>query len=256
MLWLNFETNSRFLFSTVQALDITSLICCTTVVYLTVLQPDRHPNIVKWYVCGADYMEAAAEAMESARERIFICDWQISPCVYLKRPFSEELGIHVPDDYWRLDNLLQRKANQGVRIYILLYQDPSAMGLGNYEACKYLRRFNRKGTCLPSLFLITFVIVFVITQLICLCLQKNYSIGNLRKEGESHGNIFCLTHPDSEGPMNWAHHEKIIVCDEKVAFVSGIDLSIGTFSSLIFRFMNSRSMGVTRQIPALRQRRN
>lgn len=105
----------------------------------------RPETPVKWYVCGADYMEAAAEAMESARERIFICDWQISPCVYLKRPFSEELGIHVPDDYWRLDNILQRKANQGVRIYILLYQDPNAMGLGNYEACKYLRRFNRKG---------------------------------------------------------------------------------------------------------------
>ena len=27
--------------------------------------------------------------------------------------------------------------------------------------------------------------------------------------------------------MNWAHHEKLIVCDEKIAFISGIDLSIG-----------------------------
>ena len=149
------------------------------------------PNTpVKWYVCGADYMEAAAEAMENATKRIFICDWQMSPCVYLKRPFNSELNIHVPDDYWRLDNLLKRKANQGVRIYILLYQDPNAMGLGNYEASKYLRRFNRQ-------------------------------------EGNNHGNIFCLTHPDSEGPMNWAHHEKLIVCDEEIAFVSGIDLSIG-----------------------------
>ena len=27
--------------------------------------------------------------------------------------------------------------------------------------------------------------------------------------------------------MNWAHHEKLVVCDEEIAFVSGIDLSIG-----------------------------
>ena len=46
--------------------------------------------------------------------------------------------------------------------------------------------------------------------------------------------------------MNWAHHEKIIVCDEQVAFVSGIDLSIGKFLSPIFRFPLSRPMGVTR----------
>ena len=63
------------------------------------------------------------------------------------------------------------------------------MNLGNYEASKYFRRFNRTD--------------------------------------EFHGNVFCLTHPDSEGPVNWAHHEKVVVCDEKLAFISGIDFSIG-----------------------------
>ena len=37
------------------------------------------------------------------------------------------------------------------------------MGLGNYEACKYFRRFTRELT------------------------------------PEEHGNVFCVTHPDSEG---------------------------------------------------------
>ena len=32
--------------------------------------------------------------------------------------------------------------------------------------------------------------------------------------------------PD-EGPLNWAHHEKLVVCDEEIAFISGMDLSIG-----------------------------
>ena len=65
------------------------------------------------------------------------------------------------------------------------------MGLGNYEACKYFRRFTRELT------------------------------------PEEHGNVFCVTHPDSEGPLNWAHHEKLVVCDEEIAFISGMDLSIG-----------------------------
>ena len=66
------------------------------------------------------------------------------------------------------------------------------MGLGNYEASKYFRRYNR---------------------------TENW-----------HGNVFCLSHPDSEGPLNWAHHEKLVVCDEKIAFISGIDLSIGRWT--------------------------
>ena len=71
--------------------------------------------------------------------------------------------------YWRhrLWSTLnfRRKAEAGVRIYILLYQDPAGLGLSNYEAAKYLRRFTRgsNGT----------------------------------------GNIFTLTHPDSNGPIMW-----------------------------------------------------
>ena len=62
--------------------------------------------------------------------------------------------------------------------------------LRNYEAGQFLRRFNRDPDA-------------------------------------EHGNIFCLTHPTSEGPVIWAHHEKLVICDDSVAFVSGIDLAIG-----------------------------
>ena len=136
-------------------------------------------------------MEGVAEALENAKTRIFITDWQISPCLYLKRPFCPEAGCRIPDPYWRFDEIIKRKANQGVRIYFLIYQDPANVGLRNYEAGQFLRRFNREPDA-------------------------------------EHGNIFCLTHPTSEGPLIWAHHEKLVVCDEKVAFVSGIDL--GSFS--------------------------
>ena len=145
-------------------------------------------------------MEGVAEALENAKTRIFITDWQISPCLYLKRPFCPDAGCRIPDPYWRFDEIIKRKANQGVRIYFLIYQDPANMGLRNYEAGQFLRRFNREPDA-------------------------------------EHGNIFCLTHPTSEGPLIWAHHEKLVVCDEKVAFVSGIDLGPFSKFSRIFKII-------------------
>lgn len=52
---------------------------------------------------GADYMSAVADALENAKEEIFIADWWLSPEIHMKRPM---LG----GDYWRLDKILQRKA--------------------------------------------------------------------------------------------------------------------------------------------------
>ena len=64
-------------------------------------------------------MDLVADEMEGANERIFIADWQLSPCVYLKRPWCENSQAFIPDDYWRLDQILERKAKQGVRFWLL-----------------------------------------------------------------------------------------------------------------------------------------
>ena len=48
-------------------------------------------------------MDAVADAIELAKEEIFIADWWLSPEIYLKRPT-------VDRDKWRLDNMLHRKA--------------------------------------------------------------------------------------------------------------------------------------------------
>lgn len=48
-------------------------------------------------------MSAVADAIENAKEEIFITDWWLSPEIYLKRPA-------IVGDYWQLDKLLQRKA--------------------------------------------------------------------------------------------------------------------------------------------------
>ena len=48
-------------------------------------------------------MNTVADAIELAREEIFIADWWLSPEIYLKRP-------QVDREKWRLDVMLHRKA--------------------------------------------------------------------------------------------------------------------------------------------------
>ncbi|KAG8810895.1 hypothetical protein FRC17_002712 [Serendipita sp. 399] len=78
--------------------------------------PERDGNAVKWFADAHDYMWAIAHAIESAKNEIYILDWWLSPELYLKRP--PEL---FPE--WRLDKLLKRKAEQGVKIYVIVYNE-------------------------------------------------------------------------------------------------------------------------------------
>ncbi|XP_053428704.1 phospholipase D1 isoform X2 [Nycticebus coucang] len=99
-------------------------------------------TLAKWYVNAKGYFEDVANAMEEAKEEIFITDWWLSPEIFLKRPVVE-------GNRWRLDCILKRKA--------------------------------------------------------------------------------VMRHPDhvSSSVYLWAHHEKLVIIDQSVAFVGGIDLAYG-----------------------------
>jgi hypothetical protein len=49
----------------------------------------------------------------------FFQDWWLSPELYLRRP-----PAHHPE--WRLDRLLKRKAEQGVKIHVIVYKEVPA----------------------------------------------------------------------------------------------------------------------------------
>ncbi|KAL4704091.1 hypothetical protein ACJJTC_016349 [Scirpophaga incertulas] len=139
--------------------------------------PPRPNTAVATLVDGRAYMSAVADAMELAREEIFIADWWLSPEIYMKRPA-------LSGDYWRLDSVLKRKAAQGVKIFIMLYKEVEmALGINSF-----------------------------------------YSKSRLASE-----NIKVFRHPDhaKAGVFFWAHHEKIVVVDQCVAFTGGIDLCYG-----------------------------
>uniref|UniRef100_H2Z4U6 phospholipase D n=1 Tax=Ciona savignyi TaxID=51511 RepID=H2Z4U6_CIOSA len=141
--------------------------------------PPREDCYAHWFVDGRSYFEAVADAIEAAREEVYITDWWLTPEIYMKRPITH-------GDYWRLDKLLKRKAAEGVKIYVQLYKEVEmAVGLDSAYTKRTLVDMH------PT-------------------------------------NIRVMRHPDlSPETLLWAHHEKIVVVDQTVAFIGGIDLCYG-----------------------------
>jgi hypothetical protein len=149
--------------------------------------PIRQDSLVQWFVDASGYMESVADAIELAQEEIFITGFFLTPEVYLKRPV-------LVGDKWRLDKLLLQKAEEGVKIYILIYKEIE----------------------------------------ITLPINSAYT---KRILGLSHRNIKVLRHPDHINEPNqflaimWAHHEKLVVVDQSVAYFGGIDLCYGRWDN-------------------------
>ena len=53
--------------------------------------------------------------LNNAKEEIFITDWWLCPELFLKRP-SDDLQ-------YRLDKILLKKANEGVKVYVMLFKE-------------------------------------------------------------------------------------------------------------------------------------
>ncbi|XP_017352269.2 phospholipase D2 isoform X5 [Cebus imitator] len=144
--------------------------------------PPRPGTLARWFVNGAGYFAAVADAILQAQEEIFITDWWLSPEVYLKRP--------AHSDDWRLDIMLKRKAEEGVRVSVLLFKEVElALGINS-------------GYSKRALMLL-------------------------------HHNIKVMRHPNQV--TLWAHHEKLLVVDQVVAFLGGLDLAYGRWDDLHYR---------------------
>ncbi|ORY72756.1 phospholipase D/nuclease [Leucosporidium creatinivorum] len=141
-------------------------------------------NDVKWYIDGHDYFYAVAEILDNAKEVIMIADWWLTPELFLRRVPSEH-------DEMRLDRILLRKAEQGVKVLVLIYKEVTqSMSLSSAHTKHHLE--------------------------------------------DMHENIACIRHPDHLGgemTMYWSHHEKIVIVDEAVACVGGLDLCFGRWDT-------------------------
>ncbi|XP_069675319.1 phospholipase D1 isoform X1 [Periplaneta americana] len=157
--------------------------------------PERTSIDAAWFVDGCSYMSAVADAMEAAKEEIFIADWWLSPEIYMKRPFVE-------GDYWRLDKILERKAAEGVKVFVLLYKEVElALGINSYYSKQKLVAVH------PT------------------------NVKVLRHPDHAKVGVFL-----------WAHHEKIVVIDQTYAFLGGVDLCYGRWDNHEHRLTDTGSV--------------
>ncbi|KAL4449779.1 hypothetical protein ABPG74_008152 [Tetrahymena malaccensis] len=144
--------------------------------------PPRQKCFAKWYIDGQNYFQDVFDAIESAQQEIFITDWWLSPELYLKRPAQK-----FPES--RIDQLFQRKANEGVQIFIIVYQEPE----------------------------------------MALNIESKYTQSKLQSLHPT--NINVVRHPKFLIPFMWSHHEKIVVVDQEVGFLGGLDLCYGRWDT-------------------------
>ena len=83
---------------------------------------------VQLFTCGSEYFENLAHSLLQARSFIMIRDWKFAPDIYLKRRSGAGVSVggnssRTNDEAYRLDNILQKKAREGVLIYIILYSE-------------------------------------------------------------------------------------------------------------------------------------
>ncbi|KAG0323947.1 Phospholipase D1 [Dissophora globulifera] len=144
--------------------------------------PVRRNVSAQWLVDGRDYFWNVSKAIDMAKETIYILDWMLSPEILLRR--HQRDGVS-----WALKDVLARKANEGVKIYIVMYSEvDAAMHLASLRAKKLLRKLNPE-------------------------------------------NILVQRHGPNLKTAWWAHHEKLVVIDNMIAFIGGLDLCFGRWDT-------------------------
>ncbi|KAL8862718.1 MAG: hypothetical protein Q9178_001216 [Gyalolechia marmorata] len=78
--------------------------------------PLRSNVHARWLVDGRDHMWNVSRAISMAKDVIYIHDWWLTPELYMRRPAAIS-------QKWRLDRLLQRKAQEGVKVFVILYRN-------------------------------------------------------------------------------------------------------------------------------------
>lgn len=146
--------------------------------------PIRKNCFAQWFVDARDYFWAVSSAIEMAKDVIFIHDWWLSPELYLRRPANG-------NQQFRIDRLLQRKAMQGVKVFVIVYRNV--------------------GSTVPIDSLYTKHSVLSLNQ-------ENIHV--IRSPNQLLQNTFF-----------WAHHEKVCIIDYTVAFMGGIDLCYGRYDT-------------------------
>ncbi len=149
----------------------------------------------KWFVDGKDYFMYLFEQLKIAKESVYITDWFLSPELALRMPINYDIFTDKKKNH--KENLNFSNASRLMDIFYLLA---------------------KKG--------VKIYILLFCEMKIALALNSLYTKDTLKK---LHKNIMVTRHPKGTTSVLWSHHEKLVIIDQKIAFVGGLDLCWGRY---------------------------
>ena len=158
---------------------------------------EKRGNKAHWFSDGEEYFKDLAEKLMGAKESIFITDWWMSPQVWLTRPVPTTTYMAMA--YQQQDKKISPPYS---RLMDILYQ------------CAV------RG-----------VKVYVLVYAEC-SLALTLNSAHTQHALESlHENIQVERHPLNCTDLLWSHHEKLVIIDQFIGYVGGLDLCWGRWDT-------------------------
>ncbi|MCQ2816486.1 MAG: hypothetical protein MJ252_04380 [archaeon] len=161
---------------------------------------EKAGNCARFLIDGENYFSLLRDKLLKANDSVFFTDWWMSPQVFLKRPVKTDLYAHsgllyhdfpMENNYSRLMDIINHIASKGVKVFILVYKE--------VEAALTLNSAHTK-----------------------------------RMLDGLHSNVKVTRHPRNvsvSSDILWSHHEKLVIIDQAIAFVGGLDLCWGRYDT-------------------------
>ena len=158
---------------------------------------EKKGNKAHWFSDGEEYFKDLAEKLMEAKETIFITDWWMSPQVWLTRPVSST--VYMAMAYQNKD---KKESPPYSRLMDILYQCAN------------------RG-----------VKVYILVYAEC-SLALTLNSAHTQHALESlHPNIQVERHPLNCTDLLWSHHEKLVIIDQIIGYVGGLDLCWGRWDT-------------------------
>ena len=158
---------------------------------------EKKGNRAHWFVDGEDYFKDLSEKLMEAKESIFMTDWWMSPEVWLTRPANTTKYMALA---------FQKKATKDYPPYSRLMD--------------ILFQCANRG-----------VKVYILVYAEC-SLALTLNSDHTQKALEPlHPNIKVERHPLGCTDLLWSHHEKLVIIDQIIGYVGGLDLCWGRWDT-------------------------
>ena len=152
----------------------------------------------KWFVDADSYFSYLFEQLKNAKESVYVTDWFMSPEIALVRPLNYNDFIDEKNDYKK--NLNFSNVSRLMDVFYLLA---------------------KRGVKIYILLFCEVKLALSINSLYTKNILKNLH----------HENIYITRHPKGTSSILWSHHEKLVIIDQKIAFVGGLDLCWGRYDT-------------------------